>query len=342
MPYTAEKALKIQALPLQAGIRMETVSFVGQLTHQMVLSAPLFLLMALGYAIGRFAGWPDSVGEGLNRFCFSVALPCMLFTVMSKFYESPPVDMRLLIAFFGSCFVVYFIGRLVAKFVFRLDPISSSVFSIGGIFSNNVMLGIPVAIILLGQSSLPSVALVLVFNSLILWTLVTVSVEWAQSGSFSLRAIMKTLVNVVRNPIIIGIFTGFAWSLLHRPLPYIIGSPVTMLGQISAPLTLVTLGMSLARYKIRHGLRESVAISLLKLIVMPLIVWGAAILLHLPQAESQVVVLLGSMAVGVNVYLMAQKFNALQGATATSMLLTTLLSTVTTPLLMLLMTRFYA
>lgn len=321
---------------------MESVSFFGQLTHQMVLSAPLFLLMATGYGIGRFAGWPDSVGDGLNRFCFTVALPCMLFKVMSKFYESPPVDVRLLIAFFGSCFVVYFIGRLVAKTLFHLDPVASSVFSLGGIFSNNVMLGIPVAIILLGQASLPSVALVLVFNSLILWTLVTVSVEWAQNGSFSLSGIVKTLLNVVRNPIIIGIFTGFAWSLLHRPLPYIINSPVTMLGQVSAPLTLVTLGMSLARYKIRHGLRESAVISLLKLVVMPLMVWGAAILLHLPQQESQVVVLLGSMAVGVNVYLMAQKFNALQGATATSMLLTTVLSTVTTPMLMLLMARYYA
>lgn len=322
---------------------METISFFGQLSNQIVLSAPLFLLMATGYGIGRFAGWPDSVAEGLNRFCFSVALPCMLFRVMSKFYESPAVDVRLLFAFFGSCFVVYFIGRLVAKYLFHLDAVSSSVFSLGGIFSNNVMLGIPVAIILLGQASLASVALVLVFNSLILWTLVTVSVEWAQSGSFSLRGIAKTLINVVRNPIIIGIFIGFAWSLLmRRPLPYVIDSPVTLLGQISAPLTLVTLGMSLARYKIRHGLRESAAISLLKLVVMPLMIWGAAILLHLPQQESQVVVLLGSMAVGVNVYLMAQKFNVLQGATATSMLLTTVLSTVTTPILMLLMARYYA
>jgi predicted permease len=47
------------------------------------------------------------------------------------------------------------------------------------------------------------------------------------------------------------------------------------------------------------------------------------------------------MAVGINVYLMAQKFNVLQGATATSMLISTLLSTLTTPLLMIMMSRFY-
>ncbi|MGP3590636.1 AEC family transporter [Vagococcus sp. WN89Y] len=321
---------------------MATAGFFAQLAQQFLLSAPLFILIALGYALGRFARWPDSVNEGLNRFCFNVAIPCMLFNVMSKFYESPPVDMRLLIAYFGSCLVIYVIGRVLAKGVFRLDAISGSVFGLAGIFSNNVMLGIPVAVILLGPSSLASVALVLVFNSLILWTLVTVSVEWAQNGSFSLRSIAKTLVSVLRNPIIIGIFSGFLWSLLlHRPLPQFLASPVNMVAQVAAPLTLITLGMSLSRYQIRKGLPESLTICLLKLALMPALIWLAAFLLHLPREESQVVVLLGSMAVGINVYLMAQKFQVLQGATATSMLLSTLFSTLTTPLFMILMAHFY-
>lgn len=320
---------------------MESLSFLAQLWNQIILSTPLLILIALGFALGRFAGWPVTVSEGLNRFCFSVALPCMLFKVMSNFYQSPPVDTRLLIAYFGSCFIVWLVGRIVARALFRMDAISASVFSLGGIFSNNVMLGIPVAIILLGQSSLSSVALVLVFNSLILWTLVTVSVEWAQSGSFSLRGIGRTLLSVLRNPLIIGIFSGFAWSALQRPLPVMIDTPVSMLGQVSAPLTLVTLGMSLSQYKIRQGIKESAAICALKLVLMPATIWLLALLLHLPREESQVVVLLGSMAVGVNVYLMAQKFGVMQGTTAASMLISTLISILSTPLLMLLMSHYY-
>lgn len=50
------------------------------------------------------------------------------------------------------------------------------------------------------------------------------------------------------------------------------------------------------------------------------------------------VVLLGSMAVGVNVYLMSQKFNVITGPTAASMLLSTLFAAITTPLWMMLMT----
>ncbi|MCW0323464.1 hypothetical protein NB714_004325 [Pantoea dispersa] len=198
---------------------MTTASLSSHLIHQISLSLPLFLLIVAGYGLGRFSGWPATVNEGLNRFCFTVVLPCMLFNVMCGFYRTPPVDLRLLVAFFGSCFIVYALGRVIATKFFKLDPVSSSVFALGGIFSNNTMLGIPLATLLLGPESLPSIALVLIFNSLILWTLVTVSVEWAKRGSYSLRGVINTLLSVLRNPIIIGILAGSAWSLLHRPLP---------------------------------------------------------------------------------------------------------------------------
>ena len=308
------------------------------LSHQIYLSAPLFILIFLGYCLTRFGKWPASISEGMNRFVFNVALPCMLFDVMSDFYKSPPVDFRLLLAFFGSCLLVFIAGRVIAAKVFRLESIAGSVFALGGIFSNNVMLGIPIATVLLGEQALPSVALVLVFNSLILWNLLTVSVEWSKHGSFSLQGLGRTLISVLKNPLIIGILSGTAWSFLQRPLPLIAAQPIDLLGSIAAPLSLVTLGMSLAHYRVRDGLKESYSICLLKLIVQPMCIWAIAWLTDLPALESKVVVLLGSMAVGVNVYLMSQKFQVLTGPAAASMLFSTLFAAVTTPVWMMLMT----
>lgn len=320
---------------------MTTLSLISHLIYQISLSFPLFTLTIAGYVLGRFSGWPDSVSEGLNQFCFTLILPCMLFNVMCGFYKAPPVDLRLLIAFFGSCFVVYAIGRAVARHIFHLDAVSSSVFSLGGIFSNNTMLGIPLAALLLGPDSLPAIALVLIFNSLILWTLVTVSVEWARHGKFSLSGVGNTLVSVFRNPIIIGILSGSAWSLMHRPLPVVIAKPVEMVSGMAAPLSLIALGMSLACYDIRDGLRESYAICALKLLIQPIVIAAIAYAIALPVAETKVVVLLGSMATGVNVYLMAQRFGVMQAASATSTLLSTLFSALTTPMLMMSIDRFY-
>lgn len=307
------------------------------LLHQILLSMPLFILIALGWMLVRWRKWPDSITEALNRVVFKIALPAMLFRLMSDFGQSPPVDARLLIAFFGSCLIVFVLGRVIASRLFKLDGISGSVFALGGIFSNNVMLGLPIATVMLGEKAIPSVALVLVFNGLILWTLATVSVEWVKHGALNLKGFGKTAVSVLKNPLIIAILSGTLFSLTGIPLPQMIDKTVSMLGTIAVPLALVALGMSLAAYKVKDGLKESYAICLLKLIVQPLVIWGLAVLLGLPPLESKVVVLLGSMSVGINVYLMSQQFNALTGPAATSMLLSTVFSAVTTPLLLMLM-----
>lgn len=311
--------------------------FIVSLWHQITLSLPLFVLIVLGYGLIRWGKWPTTMTDGMTRFVFTLALPAMLFRMMCDFSQRPAVDARLLIAFFGSCLLVFILGRIIARRVFQLDGVSGSVFALAGIFSNNVMLGLPIATLMLGEEAIPSVALVLVFNGLILWTLVTVSVEWARHGTPSLQGFIKTLRGVFTNPLIIGIISGTLFSLTGLPLPSVIDTPVSMLGQVAAPLSLVVLGMGLAEYRIAEGWQISAAICTMKLLVQPLVIWLLAIALNLPPMETKVVVLLGSMAVGVNIYLMSRQFNVLGGPAAASLVMSTMLAAITTPLILTLM-----
>ena len=305
--------------------------------HHLSLALPLFLLVLTGYAAMRLSGWPTVVSDSLTRFVFSVAMPAMLFRLMSDSAKLPPVDSRLLIAFFGGCLIVFAIGRLLSWKLFALDGVSQSVFALGGIFSNCVMLGLPVAKVAFGDEAVPSVALVLVFNALILWTLVTVSVEWAKHGSFSVRGFARTARGVLTNPVVVGILSGTFFSLTGLPLPHFVDETLGMVAQAAAPMALIALGMGLAEYGVREGWRISVAVSVVKLIVSPLVVWGLAWLIGLSRMETQVVVLLSSMSVGANVYLMSRQFKALEGPTASSLVLSTALAAVTTPLVLSLM-----
>ena len=119
------------------------------------LTAPLFVLVLLGYALTRWAKWPKPVADALTRFVFSVAIPAFLFRLMSDFWRLPPVDPRLLIAYFGACLIVFVLGRAIARRVFHMDGVAQSVFALGGIFSNNVLLGVPLAKITLGRRRFP-------------------------------------------------------------------------------------------------------------------------------------------------------------------------------------------
>lgn len=302
--------------------------------HHVALASPLFVLVFIGYFLMRWSGWPRSMSESLSRFVFSVALPAMLFRMMSELLKLPPVDARLLIAFFGGCLIVFLLGRLLAWKLFALDGVAQSVFALGGVFSNNVLLGLPLAKVALGDAALPSVALVLVFNALILWTLVTVSVEWARHGSFSVHGFAQTARGVLTNPIVAAILSGTLFGLTGLPLPSMIDTPLHMVGQAAAPMALIALGMGLAEYGVRDGWKISVTISAVKLIVQPLVVWLLARLLALPPMETQVVVLLASLAVGANVYLMSRQFKTLEGPVAGSLVLSTGLAALTTPLVL--------
>lgn len=307
--------------------------------HHLELSAPLFLLVLAGYLLAASGRWPKSVSDALAKFVFAVAVPALLFSLMSDFSKLPPVDARLLIAFFGGCLIVFVLGRLVGLWLFGFNGVQQSVFALGGIFANNVLLGVPIVKATLGEAAMPSVALVLVFNALTLWTLVTVSVEWARHGELSLRGFGNTLRSVLTNPIVASVLVGAAFGMSGLPLPAVIGTPLSLLGGSAVPLSLIVLGMGLAEYGIRSGWREAAAITAIKLVAQPLVVWALASALGLPPVETQAVVLLSALAVGVNVYLMAREFDALQGPVAASMVMSTALSALTVPLTLSLLAR---
>jgi predicted permease len=301
------------------------------LLHLVGLTAPLFLLVLLGYALSRF-GWPRTASDALTRFVFTVAVPTLLFRLMSDFGRLPRVDARLLIAFFGGCLIVYVIGRVLGATLFRMDGVDQSVFAMGGIFSNLVLLGIPLAKVTLGEAALPAVSLVVVFNSLILWTLVTISVEWARHRDLSAGSLLRTTRGVVTNPIVASILAGTAFGFVGVPLPDIIDQTLSMVSQAAVPLSLIALGMGLAEFGVRAEWRESTAIAVLKLAAQPAAVYGLARILALPQLETAAVVMLAALPIGANVYLMSRQFGVLSGAVASAIVLTTVVAAFSMPI----------
>jgi predicted permease len=305
--------------------------------HLLALTAPLFLLVGVGYALTRFGGWPKEASDWLTRFVFTVAVPTLLFRLMSGFSELPHVDATLLAAYFGGCIVVFALGRLAAWAMFRMDGASQSVFALGGIFSNNVLLGVPMAKMTLGDTAMPAVSLVLIFNALLLWTLVTASVEWARTGELSLEGIGVTVRGVVTNPIVAGILAGTLFGFTGIALPAVIDQTLQLVSQAAVPLSLIVLGMGLAEYGVRDGWRASLAITALKLVALPLVVYGLARLFGLPDVETRAIVLMAALPVGANVYLMSRQFNVMEGPVAASLVLSTAIAAATTPVVLLLL-----
>ena len=155
-------------------------------------------------------------------------------------------------------------------------------------------------------------SLVLVFNSLLLWILVTISIEWARTRHVSLAGFATTVKNVATNPVVaqhpdrhgVGLDRhsvaghGGPHARIDRP-----GGDPAVADRAGDGTRRVRRPRRLAR---KHA--RSVSI---KLALHPLAVYALARLLQLPPLETRAVVLLASLPVGANVYLMAREFGAL-------------------------------
>jgi predicted permease len=202
----------------------------------------------------------------------------------------------------------------------------------GGVFANTVLLGVPLTRVTLGERAIPAISLVIVFHSLVMWTLVTVSVEWARHRTPSLVGLARTALDVMLNPIVASILLGTAFGFTGLALPDAVDRTIALLSDAAAPLSLIALGMSLAQFGVRAGWRESAAMSAVKLAVLPLAVWALARALRLSPIETQAITVLAALPVGANVYLMAKAFGALEGPVSSSIVLSTALSALTTPI----------
>lgn len=117
---------------------------------------------------------------------------------------------------------------------------------------------------------------------------------------------------------------------LHCPPPF--KPPLTCLATQHLPSHYLLIGIGLAKYKLSTNLGFSLWITLLKLGVQPLIVLVLCQLIGLGPLETKATCLMACLPVGVNVYIMSQEFNVLQGATANALLITTTLACLTVPL----------
>lgn len=299
-----------------------------------LLAFPLFFLVGVGYFSAK-AGLIDfNVGKGLAKFAFNIAIPCLLFQTIRGASNLPAPDWNIGSAYFGSCVLVFLLSFFLGHRLFRLRGDESTVFGMSAIFSNNVQLGIPLAISLLGENCVPSIAFIISLNVFLLWAAVTVGVELSRSREASVwGTCFEGLRRTIKNPVIIGIMLGLLSSWTEVSLPGPFEKSLGLLSASATPVALFSVGTGLSRYQLSSHICLTGASIILKLFVQPASVFLLCILFGITGIEQQAACLLASLPVGVNVYIMAQEFGVVEGPVANALLLTTCLSMLTVPLM---------
>ena len=301
--------------------------------HHLELCAPLFLLVFLGWFTIKIGLFDKAVSSALSKFVFKLLMPVLLFKIMSGLSEMPPVDWKVLIAFFASCVVVFLLGKYCGKYFFRQDSTGQVITGMGGIFGNNVQLGVPIVQVSLGAEAIPTISLIIIFNVLLLWTAAAACVEFGKTGGkIDARKFVHALINIFKNPIVLGIIIGSCWGMTGWHLPQVAQKTVDWVALATTPAALIAVGMGLAQHSFKASLPKGTLITVLKLAVQPALVFFFCRLIGLGELETNAATLLAALPVAINLYIMSNEFNSEEGAASNSIFVSTLVSAATVPL----------
>ncbi len=229
---------------------------------------PIWSIAALGWLGGRFDVLGADARSVLGRFAFSFAMPSLLFLTLSRSKVSEVADPGVL-AFVASLVVVFAVGLLLSRLVFRRRQAEQAIGAMTAAYVNSANLGIPVALHVLHDTSF--IVTAALFQMLFVTPLILVLIDLdVRKGTVAPWGRMLRLP--FRNPIIAASAAGVLVSVLGWRVPADLASPLQTLGGAGVPVALFALGMSLNGrvWPPPGGRLERCAMVSLKVVAQPL------------------------------------------------------------------------
>jgi predicted permease len=296
---------------------------------------PVFALILLGWVFVRAGYLREELGEGLGEFVFRVAVPVLLFRTIAEADFSGGAPWRIWVAYFGGVAVTWTIAHLVATLGFRRDRRIGVLAGVSAAFANTVFIGLPLVSRVVGEDGLVAISVLLSVHLPTMMIAGTVLMERAERKEGirepqSLSALLLGIVrNLVRNPLVIGLFAGALFHAGGVPLVGPVKVMVDQVAAIAAPAALMSIGMALVRYKVGGNARIALAMTALKLLLLPGCVYVACRLLGLPPEWTAAMVLTASVPTGVNAWLLANHFGVGHALASSTITMTTALGVFT-------------
>jgi hypothetical protein len=222
-------------------------------------------------------------------------------------------------------------GVLIARNIFRQRPGESVSSGFSAMFTNTVLVGIPVIQRAYGAAALPTVFSIIAFHAPTLITLGMLIMELMRRDGAPLgKTLVVALQRIVRNPLLWGVVIGAVGNRLSIKVPEAGMAFLSMMSAAVLPASLFGLGGALNEYRISDSWMQASINSVFKLIVHPTIVYVlAAQVLHAPMEFVRYAVLLAAMPAGINVYVFATYYDRAVNVAANVVLISTVASIAT-------------
>lgn len=291
------------------------------------LQIQLFLLLAVGYVLGKLGRISPATRQQLTDLIIDVVLPC---TILSSFQMdlSPQIlrsSFQALAAAFGIQLLYWVLNRFLYR---RLPPDQQISCKYSTMVTNASFIGIPVVTALYGPQGTLLASIFVLPQRIFMW---------ACGLPMYTRVEKKDAVKkILTHPCILSIFVGLGLMGLYTagfPLPELVSSTLDLVGGCSTPLCFVVIGSIVGEMPLGELVDLQVLrFSFYRLLLIPAVVFLLTLPLPLDPLARNVSVVLSAMPAGTTTVMLAQKFDRNPQFASKLLVGSTLLSMVTIPL----------
>ena len=293
---------------------------------------PFFAIIGLGYWAGKTRFFTEEATAYLTKFVFYFALSAMLFRFSANLPLAEVFNGRLIAGYLWGSAFVYGIATAVG-FLRGLNVPTAAIEAQCAVIGNVGFLGLPMFALLFGEASIGPLMLVLATDLVVFSSLIVILINGGRDGRLTTGTLKLIGLGLVKNPMIVSISLGLAWSALALPIPDPMNNFLSILGGAATPGALFAIGASLAG-KSAERVQIAAWLSFCKLFLHPIFVGIATLLLFPLDAYSATVVIsAAALPVAGNVYMLAQHYGIAPHRVSAAILLSTAVSILTVPLI---------
>lgn len=272
---------------------------------------PIFIVIALGYILKQRKFIDDVFVSYSTKIVFKIAIPVTLFNRIANFNLLASLNQKF-IYFSIYCsiglFLVFILSIIISKKIFIEKDIIGAVIQ-GSFRSNYVIIGYPIIQNWFGDEGM-AIAALLTIIAIPLFNILTIFILTIYDPDTSNISIKSILLNIIKNPLILGILTGLVFSILNISIPSFIQSSINIISGLSTPLSLLGIGAFFTFTNFKKYLSPIFIATFLKIILFPLTFTLIAHLLGFNGILLGIIFVLFASPTSVSSFIMAKAMNS--------------------------------
>lgn len=288
----------------------------------------LFLLLILGFVLFKCHIFDEYTNKKISALIVNVASPMLIISSIAGVEGSNKSIVFLMI---GAGILMYIGFIILGKIINRIFPFSKKdwpVYECMVVFANTGFMGYPVLLDVFGQEAVFYASLIHMAFNFFVYTYAIMCLTKGDDSEFKLN--FKQLLT----PGIILIFVGIFIYLFDIQLPSVLMDTINSVGSLTAPLSMMMIGSSLAVYPIKDSFTDwrSYVFAFVRLMIVPFVTMIVCRLLHIDAYYANITIITNAMPVGSMVLMLATQYNANVKIVTRNIVVSTLLSVITIPI----------